>query len=60
MSRHHRAEVHHVGRAGWFAVGALAASVAFALIFIAGDYLNAAGNEPDIEANVPPLIIEGQ
>lgn len=48
----------NVGRAGWFAVGALAASIAFVLLFIAGDYFKAASSEP--EADMPALVIEGQ
>lgn len=51
-------EVHRVGRAGWFAVGALAASVAFVLLFLAGDYFEAAISEPD--ADMPALVIEGK
>lgn len=51
-------QVHYVGRAGWFAVGALAASVAFVLLFLAGDYFEAASSEP--EADMPALVIEGK
>jgi hypothetical protein len=57
MARHHT-QVQHVGRAGWFAVGALAASVAFVLLFIAGDYFKAVSSEPD--ADMPAVVIEGQ
>ena len=43
MSYHH-SSVEHVGRAGWFAIGALAASIAFVLLVIAGDFFNAAAS----------------
>ena len=56
MARH--TQVHHVGRAGWFAVGALAASIAFVLLFIAGDYFQAVSDEP--EPDMPAVVIEGQ
>lgn len=56
MARH--TQVHHVGKAGWFAVGALAASIAFVLLFIAGDYFKAVSSEP--EADMPAVVIEGQ
>jgi hypothetical protein len=59
MARHDT-QVHSVGRAGWFAVGALAASVAFVLLFIASDYFKAVSSQPDAEANMPALVIEGQ
>lgn len=55
---HDHTQVHHVGRAGWFAVGALAASVAFVLLFLAGDYFEAVSSEP--EAAMPALVIEGK
>ena len=56
---HHHSTVEHVGRAGWFAVGALAASMAFVLLLVASDYFNAATSEPEVKAELPALVIEG-
>jgi hypothetical protein len=58
MSYHH-STVEHVGRAGWFAIGALAASIAFVLLLIAGDFFNAAASSTDVKAELPALVIEG-
>ena len=47
------------GRAGWFAMGALTASLAFVILIVAGDVL-AIGKEKQVEAEVPALIIEAE
>jgi hypothetical protein len=57
--RHIKAEHLHVGRAGWFAIGALAASIAFVALLIAGDFLKAMSGENPANAEPPSLVIEG-
>ena len=52
--------IRHVGRAGWFAVGALAASLAFAALTVASDYFQAIGDEQQAEAPTPSVIIEAR
>ena len=60
MPQHHiKAEHVHVGRAGWFAIGALAASIAFVAMLVAGDFFKAMGSETAVQAD-PPLVIEGK
>jgi hypothetical protein len=49
----------HVGRVGWFAIGALAASLAFVAMLVAGDFFKAISSEDQVEAG-PPLVIEGK
>ena len=49
----------HIGRVGWFAVGALAASLAFVMLAVAGDYFQAMSGDEPTEAQLPTLIIEG-
>jgi hypothetical protein len=49
----------HIGRAGWFGVGALAASAAFILLLVVGDHFSSAGSEPAAHTDQPALIIEG-
>ena len=59
MPEHHiKAEHLHVGRAGWFAIGALAASIAFVALLVAGDFFKAMGSEDKVQAD-PPVVIEG-
>jgi len=48
------------GRAGWFAIGALTASLAFVMLIVAGDYVQALGSGDQVEAEVPALIIEAK
>ena len=55
---HHHPRVVHVGRAGWFAIGALAASMAFVAMLVAGDFFEAMSSEKAVETG-PPLVIEG-
>jgi hypothetical protein len=57
---HHHSTVEHFGRAGWFAIGALAASVAFLFLFVASDHFTAVSGEPVAEAQLPALVIEGE
>ncbi|HEY6633001.1 MAG TPA: hypothetical protein VIZ90_16245 [Rhizobiaceae bacterium] len=57
--RHIKPEHVHVGRAGWFAMGALAASMAFVALLVAGDFFKAASSENPVSAEPPPLVIEG-
>ena len=45
-------------RAGWFAIGALAATWSSALFLFAGDYFRASASA-DVAAETPALIIEG-
>jgi hypothetical protein len=60
MPHHHSKVEHvHVGRAGWFAIGALAASIAFVALLIAEDIFKAASNPSDAKAETPALVIEG-
>jgi len=60
MPQHHVKAGHvHVGRAGWFAIGALAASIAFVALLVAGDFFKAMSSEGEINAEPPPLVIEG-
>lgn len=47
----------HIGRIGWFAVGALAASVAFAVVVVAGTYFGASDGGPAAHAE-PAVVIE--
>lgn len=54
----HHPNIEHVGRAGWFAAGALAASVAFVVLLVAGDYFKTA-SKPEVAAKLPALVIEG-
>ena len=56
---HQQSQIAHIGRAGWFAVGALAASTAFLLLLVAGTYFGASGSEPAAQADQPALVIEG-
>lgn len=49
----------HVGRAGWFAIGALAASLAFVAMLVAGDFFRAVSSNDTVQAD-PPLVIEGK
>ena len=56
---HQQSQIVHIGRAGWFAVGALAASTAFLLLLVAGTYFGASGSEPAAQADEPALVIEG-
>ncbi|MEP9389379.1 hypothetical protein [Mesorhizobium sp. KR9-304] len=49
----------HIGRAGWFGVGALAASTVFVLLIVAGEYFRAGGSEPSANTEQPAVIIEG-
>jgi hypothetical protein len=53
-----KAEQVHVGRAGWFAIGVLAASIAFVAMLIAGDFFSAMSREDAVKAE-PPVVIEG-
>jgi hypothetical protein len=53
-------DIRHVGKAGWFAVGALTASLAFVMLIVAGDYFRATGNERGDVARNPDLIIEAR
>lgn len=48
------------GRAGWFAIGALTASLAFIVLIVASDYVQALGTGDQVEADVPALIIEAK
>jgi hypothetical protein len=60
MAQHQtKAERLHVGRAGWFAIGALAASLAFVAMLVAGDFFKAMSSEDQVET-APPLVIEGK
>jgi hypothetical protein len=60
MSQHNtKAEPVHVGRAGWFAIGALAASIAFVAMLIAGDFFKAMSGGDEVKAEPPSLVIEG-
>lgn len=60
MPEHHiKAEHLHVGRAGWFAIGVLAASIAFVALIVAGDFFKAMSSEGHVDAEPPPLVIEG-
>ena len=54
------AEGRHIGRAGWVAVGALIASVAFVMLFIAADLFQTVGDEIKADSHDPALIIEGK
>jgi hypothetical protein len=58
MSRH-RPQVVHFGRAGWFAIGALVASMAFVAMLVAGDFFKAISSEYQGKAELPVLVIEG-
>ncbi len=49
-----------VGKAGWFGVGALAASVAFVLVLIAGDLVQGMDTEAAAQTDTPSLIIEAK
>ena len=55
----HDVTIERGSRAGWFAVGALAATLVFALLLLAGDYVRAFA-APDVAAETPALIIEGK
>jgi hypothetical protein len=57
MSLQHT-ESRHIGKVGWFAIGALAASLAFVMLILAGDYFRAYGKQPPAEAHMPAVIIE--
>ncbi len=59
MSLQH-SEPRTAARAGWFAIGALAASMGFVMLVVAGDYFQAIGKEANAEAGVPSLIIEAR
>ena len=56
----HNQDVGHVGKAGWFAAGALAASVGFMLLLVAGNIFEAAATGSDVEAPMPELVIEAK
>jgi hypothetical protein len=58
--RHPKVEHIRIGRAGWFAIGVLAASVAFILILVVGDLLKAPDNSRGAKAETPAHVIEGQ
>jgi hypothetical protein len=53
----HNTKALHVGRAGWFAFGALAASIAFVAMLVASDLFKAMSSED--EKAEPPVVIEG-
>ena len=46
-------------KAGWFAMGVLAATLVFGLFMFAGDYFRPS-NSAEITAETPELIIEGK
>lgn len=46
-------------RVGWFAIGALAASMVFVVLFVAGDVFSAVSG-PEVTADLPETIIEGK
>jgi len=48
------------GRAGWFTIGALTASLAFIFLMVAGDIFKAVGTQAQAGAEAPTLIIEGK
>jgi hypothetical protein len=54
------AERRHIGRAGWVAIGALIASTAFVMLFVAADLFQAVGDEAMADSHAPALIIEGR
>jgi hypothetical protein len=54
MPQHH---AENISRARWFALGALAASIAFAALLVAGDVFEAAEGAAD--TGTPSLVIEG-
>jgi hypothetical protein len=54
----HNTKALHVGRAGWFAFGALAASIAFVAMLVASDLFKAMSSEDEVKAE-PPVVIEG-
>ncbi len=56
---HQQSQTVHIGRLGWFAVGALAASVAFVLFLAAGTYFGASGSGGPAAQAEPALVIEG-
>lgn len=58
-SHHPKVEHVHVGRAGWFAIGALTAGIAFIALLVAGDLFEAAHGALDAKAGTPALVIEG-
>jgi hypothetical protein len=59
MRQHNtKADQFHVGRAGWFAIGVLAASIAFVAMLVAGDFFSAMSSEDEVKAE-PPVVIEG-
>jgi hypothetical protein len=45
---------------GWFAIGALTATLAILVFFVAGDVFSQLGSEAQAEAQVPALIIEAK
>lgn len=59
MSLQH-SESRRMGRAGWFAVGALVASLAFLVLVVAGDIFKAIGSEAQADTQSPTLVIEGR
>jgi hypothetical protein len=54
----HPHEHRHVGGAGWFTIGALAASLAFVALMIAGGIFEAAGTRAQPDSEPPALIVE--
>lgn len=48
----------HDGKPGWFAIGALAASLAFVALMIAGGIFKAVGTHAHPDSEPPTLIIE--
>ena len=54
-----KAERIHVGRVGWFTIGALVASIAFVAMLVAGDFFKAMSSEDEVKAE-PPVVIEGK
>ncbi len=59
MRQHNtKADQVHVGRAGWFAIGVLAASIVFVAMLVAGDFFKAMGSQNEVKAE-PPVVIEG-
>jgi hypothetical protein len=59
MSHHTKIEHVNIGRAGWFAIGALAASIAFVAMLVAGDVFKATSSTSDAKAEASGLVIEG-
>ncbi len=59
MSHHHASRSSHVGRAGWFAIGALAASIAFVAMLLSRATFSTLRAADDVKAELPALVIEG-